>query len=295
MLDASVVHAGRDTHWTVLAGPYQVRVTGTRFRAGWDPATETFDLVMEEGAVVVSGPLVQHGRVCTAGERLRASPRDGRLELRSPKSSSLEPSPAAVPPSSEAALPAPADAPAANTPAPEAPGALASARGAASASAPPAESTWRALFAASKYKEAFAAADRAGFANEIARASTADLLALADVARYGGRPAEAREALVAARSRGARGRSAFLLGKVAADQGGSPGEAVTWFETYLREEPGGPLAEQALGRVMELRRRDPAVARSVAERYLAAYPHGAYSTLAQRLLAPRDEAPSAPR
>ncbi len=62
---------------------------------------------------------------------------------------------------------------------------------------------------------------------------------------------------------------------------------MTWFETYLREEPGGSLAEQALGRVMELRRRGaPGAARAVAERYLAAYPRGAYSKLAASLVAP---------
>jgi hypothetical protein len=78
-----------------------------------------------------------------------------------------------------------------------------------------------------------------------------------------------------------------LLGKIAADQLGSPGEAATWFETYLQEEPGGALAEQALGRMLEIRKRDPGAARATAERYLARYPNGAYAALARSIVGPR--------
>lgn len=128
-----------------------------------------------------------------------------------------------------------------------------------------------------------AALDRAGFAAEIARASASDLLLAADSARFAGQPGKAREALLLARSRfGQRGRSAFLLGKIAADQQGAGAEGATWFETYLREEPGGPLAEQALGRLLELE-KDPARSRKAASRYLASYPGGAYAALARSI------------
>jgi hypothetical protein len=88
--------------------------------------------------------------------------------------------------------------------------------------------------------------------------------------------------------RGARGRSAFLLGKLAADHLGASGEAITWFQTYLAEEPSGGLAEQALGRVVELRHRsgDTAGAKKAAETYLARYPSGAYAALAKSLASP---------
>src|SRR5262245_49616877 len=62
-LHAAVVHAGRDTRWAVHAGPFDVRVTGTSFDASWDPDTETFDLLMKDGSVTMSGPLLPHGRV----------------------------------------------------------------------------------------------------------------------------------------------------------------------------------------------------------------------------------------
>ncbi len=79
-----------------------------------------------------------------------------------------------------------------------------------------------------------------------------------------------------------RGQSALLLGKIAADQQGSPGDAIDWFETYLREEPGGPLAEEALGRILEL--SAPDAARGAAARYLARYPDGSRAALARSLI-----------
>jgi hypothetical protein len=147
---------------------------------------------------------------------------------------------------------------------------------------------WKELAARGKYRDAFAAAEAAGFGQEIERVPAGDLLMLADAARFSGSPARAREALMAARRRfGVRGQSAFLLGKIAADQQGSPGDAVSWFETYLREEPGGPLAEQALGRIVDLTRRSsPDAARRAAARYLARYPDGSYAALARSLSAP---------
>ncbi|XYI02301.1 hypothetical protein ACMHYB_22065 [Sorangium sp. So ce1128] len=79
-----------------------------------------------------------------------------------------------------------------------------------------------------------------------------------------------------------------MLGKLAADHLGAPGDALTWFQTYLDEEPGGGLAEQALGRLIELRQRrgDAAGARAAAALYLRRYPGGAYASLAQAAAAP---------
>ena len=147
--------------------------------------------------------------------------------------------------------------------------------------------SWQELSAAGKYNEALAAAERAGFAQEIERASSPDLAALADAARYAARPALARQALLAQRRRfGARGSSAFVLGKIAADQQGSAAEAVRWFETYLREEPNGALAEQALGRLLLFKKGDPPTARAIAQRYLERYPGGIHAPLARSLLSP---------
>ena len=71
-LHAAIVHRA-DTRWNVQAGPFEVRVTGTAFKVGWDPATEGFTLTLEEGRVVVSGCSLGEERVVAAGETFRAT------------------------------------------------------------------------------------------------------------------------------------------------------------------------------------------------------------------------------
>lgn len=280
-LHAVVVHAGAATRWSLLAGPFAIRVTGTAFDAAWDPATETLRVHMDEGAVHVEGPGVPKDRTIVAGEDLVISARDGRMTLTTARAPASDLAPTAA---SIALAPAPlAVAPSHLAPAPSA---ITTAIATATAdAAPPA---WKALAAAGKFREAVEAAERAGFRGQIDRATSSDLLLLADAARFAGRPDRAREALLAARSRPApRGATAFLLGKIADDQAGASGEAITWFETYLHEAPSGALADQALGRILELeRRRDPAAAREIAARYLAKYPGGAYAPLARSLVSP---------
>ena len=125
-----------------------------------------------------------------------------------------------------------------------------------------------------------------GFGRVLSDSSASDLMLLADSARYAGDIGHAKQALTAARARGDRGRSAFLLGKIAADSSSSPGEAVQWFETYLSEAPGGGLAEQALGRLIELYRRTGRTgsAQSAAAKYLQKYPSGGYASAARSVL-----------
>jgi hypothetical protein len=299
---AAVIHAGTETRWNVHAGPFWVDVTGTRFDASWDPSRETFTLAMQEGTVVVKGPLLAAGRGLSAGEHLRVSVRDGSMEIRSTSVASDTtgaPGPAPLAPSAVATIDpatgtaAPACLPPVTTgespkpPAKEAPmSATSSSSAAASPAASPHEPSWRELAAAGKFNEALAAAERAGFAQEIERVPSQDLATLADAARYAGRPALARDALLAQRRRfGVRGSTAFMLGKIAADQQGGA-DAVRWFETYLSEVPNGSLAEQALGRILELKKSNPAEARAIAERYLTRHPHGAHAALARSLVAP---------
>jgi hypothetical protein len=290
-VEASVVHTGADTAWALRAGPFDVQVTGTRFEAAWDPVHETFDITMREGSVIVRGPVLSSARALVAGEHLRISVRDRVLALETSQPSAPPPSAAPVVSVALAAPIEPAAAPLPLVPGTNAVAATAAPRGAATGldAAPRGtdqEPSWRELAAAGKYKQAFEATERVGFMQEVERASSADISTLVDVARFAGRPALAREALLAQRRRfGARGRSAFLIGKTAADQQGNAAEGVRWFEIYLSEEPGGALAEQALGRIMELTKKDSGAARSAAERYLAHYPSGSYAGLARSILA----------
>ncbi|MGK3983907.1 FecR family protein [Sorangium sp. So ce136] len=257
--DFHVVHRS-DTRWVVHAGPYAVRVTGTRFEARWAPEARRFTLALAEGSVEVTGPDLGTARL-SAGDR---------LDLTAP----------GEPPASSAAAAPSADAPAvvAGPPADRDP------RPPAADATDPAP-RWQSLASAGRHEEALAAVERLGLDAVLARATPEELRLLADAARYAGRPRAARAALLVLRNRhGARGDSAFLLGKLAADQLGDPGDALTWFDTYLREAPAGALREQALGRSLELeQRRDREVARRAARRYLAEYPTGAYAPLARSL------------
>ncbi len=106
----------------------------------------------------------------------------------------------------------------------------------------------------------------------------------AQEARLAGDAHRAKVALLALRRQhGKRGQTAFLLGKIHADQLGNQGEAVRWFETYLKEAPGGSLSEQALGRLVELRGASPA-GQDHARAYLRRYPNGSYADVARRAL-----------
>jgi hypothetical protein len=273
---AEVVHTGPDTRWSLHAGPFEVQVTGTKFDASWDPTGETFELSMSEGTVVVNGPLLQSGRELRAGERLRVSVRDGSLELRSTAEGPPQEKAGATAVPSAPATASVTAAPRNAEPEPDA--APSSPRPRVLAE------PWRDLAAAGKYAEALEAAERAGFTQEAERASSQDLATLADIARYAGRPALAKQVLLAQRRRfGVRGSSAFLLGKIAADQQGASADAVRWFEIYLQEEPNGALAEQALGRILQLKKGDPEAARTTAQRYLARYPQGVHAALAGSL------------
>jgi hypothetical protein len=106
-------------------------------------------------------------------------------------------------------------------------------------------------------------------------ASAAELWKLADAARFAGRPDVATAALSALRSRhGARGSTAFLLGKIAADHAARPRRP-----SLVRHLPGRgaerTAAEEALGRLMTLQRRsDSAAAAAAAKKYLARYQAG---------------------
>jgi ferric-dicitrate binding protein FerR (iron transport regulator) len=56
--------------WTVAAGPYTVRVTGTAFDVSWSPREQSFDIAMQSGSVVVEGPFIDGGIALKRGQRL---------------------------------------------------------------------------------------------------------------------------------------------------------------------------------------------------------------------------------
>ncbi len=269
---ARVVHRA-NADWHVAAGPFDVHVVGTRFDASWDPALEVFRLDLHEGAVVVSGGLLDRGSRVSAGETLRIDVRAGRMDL--VKTSTLTSAPSAEP--------APPPSPSSSTveSAPPAPATHA----APSASVP--ARTWQPLAASGKYNAALELAKQVGFGHECDHAGPADVLLLGDVARLAGDVPRAQEAYRAVRRRFPKSAhastAAFSLGRLAFERQHAYAEAVTWFETALRE--GGPFARDAAGRLIEAKKAagDLAGAKVAARNYLDRWPTGPHAALARGL------------
>src|SRR5262249_35139721 len=139
----------------------------------------------------------------------------------------------------------------------------------------------RAWSASGNAARVLAEADGHGIDRTLIEGDNPALVALADAARYQGRPELAVRALVAQRQRFPKTPSAHaaavLLGRLA-DDGGGVGAGRAWYRRYLSETPNGPYAAEALGRKMlaveRISGRD--VARSVAAEYVDRFPNGTY-------------------
>jgi hypothetical protein len=262
---ARVVHRS-DTSWRFLAGPFEVHVTGTALGVDWDPARERFAVHVDEGSVTVRGPNVALQTV-KAGEQCVVD-----LPTRTTR---------IAPIGQEAAADADASADAGSDGVVAAPPVHAPA---VSRTTPPL--SWIKLDEKGDYDAAYAAAMSAGLAS-VLRASTSDeLLRLAQVARLSGHHDTERQALVTCRRR-FPGTERAAVAAYELGRSSSPSEASSWFDTYLGEQPGGPLAREASGRLIEARASagDDRGARDAASRYLARYPDGPHAPLARRVLA----------
>ena len=288
VVHASVVHRS-DTHWLVDAGPFEVKVTGTRFDVAWQPGEQAIVVSLHEGSVVVTGCGLADGQRVSGGQQLHASCKTGAATLAplAPLAAGGTTEPAgatagllAPPLPLTTAAPEPVATAASSLPdAPRelgepAPTSAAAARGAVAIGGRAAGSPAAAAPAASA-----------------AAPTAAELLARANADRYAGRFDAASESLDAVRRR-FRGTddaatAAFELGRIAFDGHHDFGAAGDWFDTYLRERPAGPLAREALGRAIEARHRAGEANRAVdlATRYVALYPDGPHATLARRLAA----------
>jgi transmembrane sensor len=279
-----VVH-GRKTHWTVRAGTYQVAVTGTRFRLDWRPETGAFSVAVEEGSVRVRGGLLTLPLDIAAGQSIA-------LEHGQPVGSV----PAPVPEPAAGPAIAPSPVPSAELPAPAlmpSPTGLERVPARRSVAQHPGAATlsWREQAEAGRYRDAMAEAERQGWDGILREASSADLLTLAEAARFAGRADRAAQALKTVRARFGRSDdaavAAFLLGRIAAETHHDHAAAARWFRAYLAERPGGRLDREAEGRLLEsLAFMDRNTARDAARAYLQHYPAGPHAGFAHNLLAP---------
>jgi TolA-binding protein len=250
------VHHRDGSSWRVAAGPYEVEAIGTEFTVDWVAGRDKpLRVSVTEGTVAVRGPAFGGTRFVSAHQMVEVSS--------TPETAS------AAPVSVDSLVPEVEPAPVA----------------ADSAHARSNEPSWRALEAAGKYADAVRMAERRGLASIYQTGGSDDLLALARAARLSGHADVTREALMACRARFAgsaqAAMAAFLLGRSA-----SGAQAAEWFSTYLKEQPGGSLAREALGRLVEAYQAsgDHVSGRAAAERYLKSYPDGPHAALARQAL-----------
>lgn len=312
----------KETRWSVQAGPFLVRVTGTRFRVGWSASTQSFELEVFKGKVEARGPKIEE-RIVRGGETMHVTLRPDPA----PKPADREPEPSPIPappaqrvhrspghaPSEDAEfyrppsppppvatateLPEPSHAEALTPEPPEIPEAqepqtepepepepTSPALAPASATRP----TWEELFSEGEHEKALAVLSPEQVEEAIWRGDSKDLLDLGAAAR---RTGDARAGYIysAVRSRFPgtveAANAAFILARMDFHTGRLR-EAATWLETYLRERPDGRFAREAAGRLVEAYQRtgDESRARIAAERYLERYPKGPHAELARSVL-----------
>jgi hypothetical protein len=298
--------------WRIDSGPFSVEVKGTRFELAWDPRSSEFALDLFEGSVTVKGCGRDGAVDVVAGQGVRAScerqhwavgPISALSEsaLRERQSEpDKEADTSEQLPSSDVspADAAPAQAQIAATSLPKAVKAAVpvasreqerfSDATPSATSAHPEALGWQALAREGKYKEAYASIGAEKFAAECERANAEQLLLLGDIARLSGGSSQATEAYAEVRRRfpstASAARAAFALGRSKAKS--EPALAEGWFETYVREEPGGPFSQAAWNWLLELavqtgsREQQQKRARG----YLERYPNGAHAEDARRLL-----------
>lgn len=281
--EASIqITPGPERRWSVEAGPFMVTVTGTDFSVSWDPASERFELRLRHGRVTVSGPVVGQDLGLRPGQRLNVSlPRAETVitEERPEQAAALGSAPGAG-----SAL-APPKTPGSELTLPVAPVAQPSATAAAVGT----ERRWKVALAKGQWDSILADVERDGVDTILQTATSDDLFALADAARYRRRADLARLALVTHRRRfpgSPRSLDAlFLLGRV--DELGANGRAraIASYEEYLTLAPAGTYAAEALGRKMILSSEvgGPASARHLADEYLRRFPEGSHARAARAI------------
>jgi hypothetical protein len=263
--------------WTVDAGPFTIHVHGTVFMAAWNAAEGRLDVRLDRGSISVDGPLATGTIAMHTGQRLTVATRDSRVLLR-PIADDEPAAPVRVAPAR-----VPAQPPGLAPPPPAAVTSRAVERPARAAR------SWSVALASGDFATIVAEAER-DLRHVLGSASSEDLAAVADAARYQRRDDLARHALEAQRQRfqgsSRAADAAFFMGRLDESGGGGLVRALHWYDRYLEEAPNGSYAAEALGRRMIALRElyGVAAARPVAEVYVRRFPRGSYAGAAHVLL-----------
>ncbi|XXX79400.1 FecR family protein [Sorangium sp. So ce134] len=279
-IEAEVTHTGH-SDWRFAAGPFVVRVVGTRFELLWDADRERIEVILHEGSVEVEGYSGSGAVSVRAGQRFVGDALARTLLVSDSAAQGPEPAPPTTAQGQGAEV-APAPPEAAAPPEPS------SSESPAPAAAPPAgKPSWTKLVSQGEFRRVVEEAAARGTQSCLASCDAADLNALADAARYVGQGELAEQALIALRARYASiagSRAAFLLGRLEESRGAAA-RARVWYETALREAPSGAFAAEALAGKMRAVQilEGPAAARAVAQEYLRLYPSGVHAKTARQL------------
>ena len=259
------VRPGGPRHWVVECGLATIEVVGTAFACEREPGRLRVEV--RHGVVLVRGERVPN-RVLrlSAGETLEVA-------VEAPRPASV----ASVSLTPSALLD---NAGSAGSMAPETPTGLENREDGNSKGHVALARTWRELARHGHNDEAYATLGAEGLRSESRRLGVNDLLALADVARLSGHPAEAVVPLQRILSEFAGDAqaplAAFALGRLELDSLGHARAAVSAFRKALTLGIPQGLREDVLARLVEAYSRsgDTAGTRRAAEAYLDEYPNG---------------------
>jgi len=272
-ISASIRHRD-NVKWIFEAGDYMITVAGTKFSVDWSPLDSRMEVAVSEGKVLVTGPgLGPQGELLSRGESWH-SPGAGKALLVQSDTSARKPADESPCPKTEVTDNGKGNA------------RLEPAAGEKT----PSEETWKDLFNQGRYAQSVEAAEKTGLDDLLASLDQNDLWLLADACRFAKKGKRAAEVLTAIRQRfpdSAQTKiAAFLLGRVTIELNKNPAGAAQWFKVYLEEDPDGPLAEEATGRLIKAckaaGREEEAL--EAAKVYMEKYPDGIFSTLAQSVL-----------
>lgn len=281
-LDANVNGNG-ETEWIVQAGPYEVKVLGTRFSVHFSSIRNQLEVEVASGKVAVNGTQMSTGVLLKTGQRLVANATGTQVQtVDEPKHPAGEGSLVSSKSSKNEGNPLDSSDTKIETP-------TAIENKANSSVAKVQVPKWRKHANAQEWPEAVKAMDNQT-AISIAQSRELDLLwSLANAARYSERPQLATLFLNQIRLRfgdTSRGKTAiFLLAKTALDAHKDLPNARKWFLTYLKTIPNGALAEEATGYLMEvcLKMNHMEESAQFAQTYLENYQTGPFANRARRI------------
>jgi TolA-binding protein len=268
--------------WRVEVGPFLVTVKGTVFSVAWDPGRERFELRLRRGRVEVSGPVSDGSLALRGGQRLVVDLAKG--ETRITEDLPEQALDGGDDPANRSTAPRASGQASGSTAEPSGPNPASI--GSAKAKQSKHDRRWAEELASGNWDRIIQDVERAGVGATLNSASSEELFALADAARYRRRTELAREALLAQRRRyPGSTRALFLLGRVEESHGGATA-AVVWYDEYLARAPTGAYAAEALGRKMTITSKvgGPEKARPLAAEYLRRFPKGSYAGSARAIL-----------